>query len=134
MFLPIFGPYFSPLWLFPYFKGPFLLVQLFCFILCLFTLLKKILYTFCSILFFDWGHTAMADTFRGSHIDAVWIFGTRFKWSSLCPVFIALTLSNKIIIELSNVVFVKFPIINGRGYLTAHGLQIKGYLQSWDCK
>ena len=41
MFLPIFGPYFPPLWLFPYFKGPFLLVQLFCFSLCLFTLLKK---------------------------------------------------------------------------------------------
>ena len=56
----------------------------------------------------------MADTFRGSHIDAVSIFGTRFKLSSLCPVFIALTLSNKIIIELSNVVFVQFPILQPR--------------------
>ena len=32
---------------------------------------EKILYTFCSILFFDWGHAAVVDAFRGSGVLTV---------------------------------------------------------------
>ena len=94
------------------FLGPFLMVHLIYFGLYLFTLLLKSYCTlFVQYCFFDWGIPATADNSWGSR-DAVMDFWYSFTWSSLCPMFIALTLSNKIIIELSNVVFVQFPTLD----------------------
>ena len=109
MFLPISGHIFSLYGYFPIFGTIFNGTSNLFWFVPIHTVVKILLYTFCSILFFDWGITATADNSLGS-CDAVMDFWYSFTWSSLCPIFIALTLSNKIIIELSNVVFVQFPI------------------------
>ena len=106
MYLPFKRPYFFPPWLFPFVSGHLLYAHALAHALvCACSHRCKTTVLFCSVLFSDWGIPANAANLLADRV-AGWISCTFLQSRRLCPICMALTLSNKIIIILSTEGFV----------------------------